>query len=290
MVGVEEREDEIERLRHDGRVHFWSKRGSTSGASASTPWPGHTTFVALRGGQVVLGDRYAGEGIERTYACDLHALLEGCFQELVEQQLGSQVLAELLAEVRRELGVPESTGASPKQAGSPTKNAQAPAPAAESPAARTTSPSSKTEAGKTEAGKTDAGKTEAGKAGASAPAAPAPTPSASKAVSAPSKPRPAAAASERPSSPASAPAAATAVGSTSAAHVDVTLVACSSVGLPLAVALRGITRAPVHELLGRLRSLPCRVAGGVPREQAEGLAARLLELGAEVRLVPAGGS
>ena len=282
VVGVEEREDEIERLRHDGRVHFWSTRGSTrgsnqasrSGASASAPaasWPGHTTFVALRGGQVVLGDRYAGEGIERTYACELPALLEGCFQELVEQQLGSQVLAELLAEVRRELGVPAGTGASPKQAGSPTKNAQV--PASESPAARTTSPPA------------------AASAGASAPAAPAPAPSPSKVVSAPSKPRPVAAASERPSSPASAPAAPTAAAaSTSAAHVDVTLVACSSVGLPLAVALRGITRAPVHELLGRLRSLPCRVAAGVPREQAEGLVARLSELGAEVRLVPAHGS
>jgi ribosomal protein L7/L12 len=70
----------------------------------------------------------------------------------------------------------------------------------------------------------------------------------------------------------------------------VTVVACPSVGLPLAVALRGITRASVHELLGRLRSLPCRVAAGVPREQAEGLVARLAELGAEVQLVAAAAS
>jgi hypothetical protein len=55
----------------------------------------------------------------------------------------------------------------------------------------------------------------------------------------------------------------------------------------LAVALRGITRKPVQELLGRLRSLPCTVVAAVPREQAEGVALRLGELGAAVELVPA---
>jgi len=279
---VDEREDEIERLLHDGHVHRWSKRSSA--------WPGHTTFVVLRGGQVVLGDRYAGEGIERTYACELPALLEGCFQELVGQQLGAQVLAELLAEVRRELGVPATTGASPKGAGPSTKNAHEPATSA---AARTTSPPVATEAGKPAVAAPGASAPVAPAAvvpAAVAPVpAPAPGPSPSKAVSAPSTPRSAAAASERPSTPAST-ATSTTVEPTSAARVDVTLVACPGVSLPLAVALRGITRTPVRELLGRLRSLPCRVAAGVPREQAEGLMARLAELGAEVRLVPAGGS
>lgn len=219
-------EDGIERLRHDGRIHRWSREGSR--------WPGHTTFVALRGGQVVMGDRYAGEQVERTYACDPASLLEGCFQDLVAQQLGPRVLDELLSEVRRELGV-----------------------------------------------------------GASAPA---PVRAPAKVVSAPAKPVPAApAASERPSTPkpaaVSTPQPVTVAASPSpAGPVDLTVVACSRVGLPLAVALRGITRASVHELLGRLRSLPCRVAAGVPREQAEGVAARLSELGAEVRLSAAGGS
>lgn len=217
---ITEGEDEIERLRHEGRVHRWSLERSA--------WPGHTTFVALRGGEVVVGDRYAAEGIERTYACDMASLLEGCFQDLVAQQLGPRVLEELLAEVRRELGMAEP------------------------------------------------------KVGAPAPAA---APAAAKVVSAPSKPVPVAAPVVAP------PAAPTTPGPTPAGGpVDVTVVACPRVSLPLAVALRGLVRTSVHELLGRLRSLPCRVAAGVPREQAEGMAARLTELGAEVQLSAAGGS
>lgn len=233
MAGAVDGEDEIERLRYDGRIHRWSRKVAA--------WPGHTTFVALRGGAVVVGDRYAGEGVERTYACDLASLLEGCFQDLVAQQLGPRVLDELLAEVRRELGVAAAV------------------------------------------------------VGASAPA---PAPAPSKVVSAPSKPVATAAAASKPAAaavstpkPAAAAAAVSTPGPTPAGGpVDLTIVACPSVGLPLAVALRGITRTSVHELLGRLRSLPCRVAAGVPREQAEGVAARLSELGAEVRLLPAGGS
>jgi hypothetical protein len=237
MAGME---DEIERLLLDGRVHRWSRRVASS-------WPGHTTFVALKGGEVVVGDRYAGEGIERTYACALESLLEGCFHELVAQQLGSRVLEELLAEVRRELGVAAKAEAS-------TKNAREPAVASAS--------------------------------------GPKPQPAAAATSARPSTPT--AATSERPSTPTSVavstPATSPTPAPTSRVHVDLTVVACPSVDLPLAVALRGITRTSVHELLGRLRSLPCRVATGVPREQAEGLAARLVELGAEVRLVLSGDS
>jgi hypothetical protein len=93
---VDEREDGVERLRHEGRVHRWSRR--------SPAWPGHTTFVALKGGEAVLGDRYAGEGVERTYACDLRSLLDGCFHSVISEQLGARVLEELLTEARRELG------------------------------------------------------------------------------------------------------------------------------------------------------------------------------------------
>ncbi len=239
---VDEREDGIERLRHEGHVHRWSR--------PDPQWPGHTSFVALKGGEAVLGDRYAGEGVVRTYACDLRSLLDGCFDVVIGEQLGARVLEELRAEARRELGEGAATG---------TKNLREAAASG-------------------------------GAAGSSAPAS---EPSPAKVVSA--RPAPAQTASvapERPSaavsvansqSPVTAPA-------TGAARVDLTVVACQSVGLPLAVALRGITRAPVQDLLGRLRSLPCRVAAGVPREHAEGLAARLSELGAEVRLVPAGGS
>lgn len=259
---VDEREDEIERLRHDGRVFRWSRRWSREG------WPGHTTFVALKGGEVVVGDRYAGEGVERTYACDPASLLDGCFQELVAQQLGPRVLEELLAEVRRALGVAARPDERPKGAGAPTKNAREPAVATIT---------------------TVAAEPSGAAPGASAPATkPSPTP----VVSAHSSPRPAPVASERPS--AAAPPVRTstpvAVSLPAAGRVDLTLVACPSVSLPLAVALRGITRTSVHELLGRLRSLPCRVAAGVPREQAEGLAARLAELGAEVQLLPAAAS
>lgn len=244
MAGAVDGEDEIERLRYDGRIHRWSRKVAGPVAGQVSGWPGHTTFVALRGGAVVVGDRYAGEGIERTYACDLASLLEGCFQDLVAQELGPRVLEELLAEVRRELGV---------AAGPVSKPPQAP------PAV----------------------------VGASAPAH-APTPA--KVDSAPSKPvPPVAAASERPTTP-KPTAVSTPAATPAGSHVDLTVVACPSVGLPLAVALRGITRTSVHELLGRLRSLPCRVVARVPREQAEGVAARLSELGAEVRLVPAGGS
>lgn len=264
VVTTDEREDEIERLRHEGRVHRWSRKRSA--------WPGHTTFVALRGGEVVVGDRYAAEGVERTYACELAALLEGCFQDIVAQQLGPRVLEELLAEVRRELGV--AAGPSKPPAAAPAvlgASAPAPAPAA---AKVVSAPSKPTPAA-------------VDPAVAVAPAVavtPSVAPAAAKPAERPSMPKPATVSTPGPAAtpgPDSTPA---------GGPVDLTVVACPSVGLPLAVALRGLVRTSVHELLGRLRSLPCRVAAGVPREQAEGVAARLTELGAAVQLLPAGGS
>ncbi len=245
---MDEREDGIERRRHDGRVYRWSVKGA---------WPGHTAFVALRGGQVVVGDRYEGEAIERTYACDPAALLEGCFQELVAQQLGARVLAELLAEVRRELGAgapPDAGAGAAASTGDQARPSAAARPEARPPAAPPVEP----------------------------PAAAPSRQATAAAVSAPPRQAPPAGPAERPS--------AAPEGGSVAASVDVAVVGCPSVSLPLCVALRGITRAPVQELLAGLRSLPYRVAAGVPREQGEGLAARLGELGAEARLVPAGGS
>lgn len=71
-----------------------------------------------------MGDRYAREGIERSYACRLHDLLDGCFGEQGAEQLGEAVWAEVLAEVRYQLGItgtaarPRPEPTSPK-AGSP---------------------------------------------------------------------------------------------------------------------------------------------------------------------------
>lgn len=262
---VDEREDGIERLRHEGRVHRWSRR--------SPAWPGHTTFVAIKGGEAVLGDRYAGEGVERTYACDLRSLLDGCFHSVIDAQLGARVLEELLAEARRELGdeaplqpsgakdVREAATAERAAGGTSSKAQKKPSAAGSGALAPASAPASAPTPVP---------------APASAPASvPAIGPGSAKVVSAP-----AAEPSERPSA-----------GSTGVPEpgtpCELTVVACRSVGLPLAVALRGIMRAPVQELLAKLRSLPCRVAAGVPFEQADALATRLSELGAEVRLAPA---
>ena len=255
---MDEREDGIERLRHEGRVHRWSRR--------SRSWPGHTTFVALKGGEAVLGDRYAGEGVERTYACDLRSLLDGCFHSVIGEQLGARVLEELLPEARRELG--EAT----TQA-TVTKNARERASAERASAERASAERA--------SGETSSKAHEKPAAAGSGAFAPASVPVSAKVVSAPVEPVSIAAEpSERPST-----------GSTGVPEpgtpCELTVVACRSVSLPLAVALRGITRAPVQELLAKLRSLPCRIAAGVPFEQAQALATRLSELGAEVRLAPA---
>jgi hypothetical protein len=265
---VDEREDGVERLRHEGRVHRWSRR--------SPAWPGHTTFVALKGGEAVLGDRYAGEGVERTYACDLRSLLDGCFHSVIGEQLGARVLEELLTEARRELGEATTQAAG-------TKNAREAAGAERAGAERATTERAGAERATTEraTGETSSKAQKKPSAAGSGANAPASAPAPAKVVSAPVEPvRIATEPSERPST-----------GSTGVPEpgspCELTVVACRSVSLPLAVALRGITRAPVQELLAKLRSLPCRIAAGVPREQAEALATRLSELGAEVLLAPA---
>ena len=235
MSTADEREDDIERLLHDGRVHRWARSRSA--------WPGHTTFVALKGGEVVVGDRYAAEGIERTYTCDPASLLEGCFQDLVAAQLGAKVLAELLREVRRELGAAEAI---PLPASSRAAEA-IPLPASSRVAEAIPLPAS------------------------SRVAEAIPLPASSRvaeAIPAPATPPKPAASGE--------------------ARVDVAVVACHRIGLPLAAALRAITRSPVKDLLARLQALPCRVASGLTREQAEGVAARLTGLGAEVQLLSEG--
>lgn len=91
----------VTRIEHEGRVYRWQR--------PSSAWPGHTRFVAIRGSEVVLGDRYAREGIERSYACSLQDLLDGCFREQLVEQLGESVHREVLAEVRHELGFAADT-------------------------------------------------------------------------------------------------------------------------------------------------------------------------------------
>jgi hypothetical protein len=238
------REDGVERLRHEGRVHRWQRRGSA--------WPGHTAFVAIRAGEVIVGDRYAGEGIERTYACHPQALLEGCFQALIGEQLGADVLAEVVVEVRRALGplaLPASPAAKepakPQVASTPAITKTAHQDLQDGSAASVTAPTAAAVA------------TPAEHAGSKAPAAAARTQQ--KVVSEHS----------------------------AAGPVDVAVVAFRALDLPLAVALRAITRTPVQELLGALGRLPCTVLTSVSQAEAEGVQQRLAELGAEVRLVPA---
>lgn len=69
-----------------------------------------------------------------------------------------------------------------------------------------------------------------------------------------------------------------------ATRVRVAVTACPNVDLSLAVALRGLTRASVAELLPRLRTLPCVIAADVPRADGESLAQRLRDMGATVQL------
>lgn len=123
------------RIEHEGRVYRWERPGSA--------WPGHVSFVALRGPEVVLGDRYAREGIERSYACRLEDLLEGCFGEQLVEQLGEAVHAEVLAEVRHQLGPDDAS--TPDAAAAQAPEAQAgpqapPAPADAPPEARAPEP------------------------------------------------------------------------------------------------------------------------------------------------------
>lgn len=215
-------DDGVTRWQHEGRVFRWQRAGSA--------WPGHVAFVALRAGEVVLGDRYAGEGVERTYTCEPQALLEGCFHAQVTAQLGASVLQELLAELRRELGGEVAQAETPRE--EPRRQAE---PTATEPTTAEASPAS---------------------------------------IVAERSPN-----AVRSSSPA--------VVSEHAEGVDVEVVTCASVGLPLLVALRGITRAPVQELLERLRTLPCTVLAGVGRAEAERAAEQLSALGAAVQLRPA---
>ncbi len=176
-------------------------------------WPGHHCFVALLGAEVVIGDRYARDGVTRSYSCRPEDLLEGCFNEQLSEQLGAEVLAEVLAEVRHQLGITDRA-----EANDPGESVTA-EPIAES----TAEPES------------------------------------------PAEPQPAADLSN-------------------ATRVRVAVTACPTVDLSLAVALRGLTRAPVAELLPRLRTLPCVIAPDVPRADGESLAQRLRDLGVTVQL------
>lgn len=66
-----------------------------------------------------MGDRYAREGIERSYACHLQDLLDGCFGEQGAEQLGPAVWAEVLAEVRYQLGITDAEVRASLEATSP---------------------------------------------------------------------------------------------------------------------------------------------------------------------------
>lgn len=200
-------ENSITRVEHEGRVYRWERQGS---------WPGHTSFVALRGAEVVIGDRYAKDGIERSYTCHPQDLLDGLFDEAIDLQFGEAVRQEVLTAVRAQLG----PAAAPKIV-EPQDTAEA-------------------------------------------EAVPAPEPEAAP-------------------EPAATPEAA----AESSARVSVTLTACPSLDLPLVVALRRITRAPVAERLSALQAPPCVLVPDVPRAEGESIAQRLRALGATIELTAA---
>ena len=240
------RDDDIERLLHEGRVHRWTRQRPA--------WPGHSTFVALRGGKVVVGDRYATEGVERTYDCDPASLIEGAFHEIIGEQLGKKVLEEVLAEVRRDLG--DAPPAIQKPLDPPKIVAERPAIALP--------PSTFV-----------------------APLGSRPPPAASQPlVTPPPAPKPLVTPPPAASQPlVTPPPVKRAIDP--ASRVDVAVVACASIGLPLVVTLRGIAKSPVNELLTGLRALPFRVAKNLSRDHAESLVARIAGLGAEIQILPA---
>lgn len=270
------REDDIERLLHEGRVHRWTRRRPA--------WPGHSTFVALKGGVVVIGDRYAAEGVERTYDCDPASLLEGMFHDVIADQLGKKVLEEVLAEVRRDLGdakpaiqkapdppkiaaerpaiaLPPSTFVTPMGSAKPPAASQplvTPPPAAPKPLV--TPPPAVTPA----------------------PVAQRPPVTPPPAVVTPASVAPKPVVTPPPAAP---PPVKRVIDP--ASRFDVVVVSCGSIGLPLVVTLRGITRSPVKELLSGLSALPFRAVKSVSRDHAEALSARIADLGAEIQILPA---
>lgn len=227
------------RIEHEGRVYRWERSGSA--------WPGHTAFVALRGREVVLGDRYAREGIERSYACSPEDLLAGCFAEALVEQLGQAVYAEVLAEVRHQLGV------------SPGSAAAASAPKAAS-TSKTASPAASASVGSTP------------KAASSAAASSSAASSSAASSSAAVEPVSADSAGSTADEP--------------TARVQVVLSACPTVDMALVVALRAITRGRVADLLPGLQAPPHVVAVDVPRAEGEAIAQRLRSVGATVDLGP----
>ncbi len=90
---------EIIRIEHAGRVYRWQRSGRA--------WPGHTTYLAIRVNEIILGDTYADEGIEQTYSCHPGDFLDGCFHDLVRADFGDDALGEIIAEIRATVHVPE---------------------------------------------------------------------------------------------------------------------------------------------------------------------------------------
>ncbi len=83
----------IGKTKFEKRVYRWELN--------DPQWSGRTSFVALVGAEVVLGERFGAH--EERYACHWQDFAEGCFNTLVSEQFGQNVLDEVLVEVKRGL-------------------------------------------------------------------------------------------------------------------------------------------------------------------------------------------
>jgi len=64
-------------------------------------WPGHSTYIAIEGITVTMGDRFEAEGFEQTYSCIAQGFLDGCFHTSIRGSFGQDVLQEVLNAVKK---------------------------------------------------------------------------------------------------------------------------------------------------------------------------------------------
>ena len=120
--------DDILRTLFDERVYHWQR--------VDPGWPGHNAYVALRVGELHIGDRYREENYECAFACQLQEFLDGCFHESLRAVFGEAVLAEIVDAVKAEVGPVSPTVSQPvKEPVEAREEARQPAPVPEKPPA-----------------------------------------------------------------------------------------------------------------------------------------------------------
>lgn len=97
---TDRQDNEIARIPFDGHVYRWERDDPS--------WPGKTAYIAIREGEVVLGDQYADEAFSCKAGCHPADFLAGCFHPSITDVFGADVLEEVIAEVRRTLPEPAS--------------------------------------------------------------------------------------------------------------------------------------------------------------------------------------